>query len=186
MPSCFCNAIPFAGGVKCVPLCCFVGEALLLFFWEKDENFKKKQEEEILLQEHEEILNQKLVQELYLHVKKYGWISFQVNSKSITNAFWVLDENAQWRVQFFDNAGKLTLETVSQPEIDFAKLKISNTVEIGVNTITFAFTSTCVLVYYVKFDVSSIVITLTRQYFVCSATNRKGCKKPGIAGNRLQ
>jgi len=91
-------------------------------------------------------------------------------------------------VRFFDNESKLTLEDVSQPEIDLDKLKISNTAEIGINTISNTFTSTCVLPYFVKFDVSSIVMTLTpqRQCFDSSPTNRKGCKTSGIVGNRIQ
>ena len=118
----------------------------------RDENFKKKQEEDSLLQEHEEKLNQILLLELYYRIKKYGWVSFQVNAKSITNAYWALDAQAVWHVRFHDNEDRLLI-TVSQPTIDRAKLKESNTAEIGLNAINFAFTSTCMLPLYVRFYV---------------------------------
>ena len=119
-------------------------------------------------------LQQLLYKELYLQLRKYGWVTFQINSKKAINAFWRIDGKAVWHIVFCNSSLELSVP-VSQPIIDRINLQKSNTVQIAVEQTIFNFTSKYVFPVYGICDVTcSAILTLTPklQCFVFSGRRR--------------
>ena len=141
------------GCTSYVPFYRFVVDAILEAYDKRKENAKTKNNEDKIFFERQYQLSKSLQLEQYLQVKKYGWISFQINAKGVLNAWWRIDKEAVWHVSFPGNASELTLR-VSQPCIDRQKLKQSNIVDIAVKETNYTFTSKYVFPLYVRCAVS--------------------------------
>ena len=141
------------GCTSYVPFYRFVVDAILEAYDKRKENAKTKKNEDKIFLEQEYKLSKSLQLEQYLQVKKYGWISFQINAKGVVNAWWSIDKKAVWHVSFPGNSSALSLR-VSQPCIDRQKLKQSNIVDIAVKETNYTFTSKYLFPLYVRCAVS--------------------------------
>ena len=150
------------GCTSYVPFYRFVVDAILEAYGKRKENAKTKEKEDEIFFDQEYQLSKSLQLEQYLQVKKYGWISFQINAKGVVNAWWRIDKKAVWHVSFPENSSELTLR-VSQPCIDREKLKQSNIVDIAIKETNYTFTSKYVFPLYVRCAVSFLQwnVTLT-------------------------
>ena len=136
----------------------------------------------------QEQLQRVLERELYLRVKSYGWMTFQVNSKRTLNAMWSIDKSAKWNILLCEEQESITLN-VSQPFVDQTKCNQTNKVEVDMRSTTFNFSGFFVarIVFFSLFFFSTIIFTYNLYtLFYFSAAYFTSCAGTPAAGARLQ